>query len=163
MTPAEAALSPGAFRCWTVMRRFRRGPGGVIRVSWRRLGKILGRSTRTIGRYVAEIRASGLLDVIRGRRVRTADGGWRTIEVNGYRVILPARHRPRSRRHDRAVTPPPYGGWASPQSAPDAAPEPFVAPDQSDGLAADVYQRGLAAARQALRAARSGAPTRTRR
>lgn len=166
MTPAEAALSPGAFRCWTVMRRFRRDKGGVVRVSWRRLGRILARSTRTVARYVAEIAAAGLLTVVRGRRVYDPDGGWRSIESNAYRLHPPERHSPRSHRRDRAVTPPPFGGLSAPRRAAGADPQPFVAPirdPQSDGLAADAYRRGLAAARQALRAARSGASTRTRR
>lgn len=137
--------------------------GGIRHCGRRYLAARLGCSTRTVSRYVAELRRAGLIEVAPPRRHRT-EAGWRTVGVNGYRLRSPHRlvaRSGRSRRDDTRGTPPPSRGCGSPHPAPDpgrAEFRPPDIPDQSDGLTAGDYKAGLAAARAALRAARPRRP-----
>jgi hypothetical protein len=142
MTATDTTLSRGARLCELLIRRSRPHRGGLRRCGRPFLARRLGCSTRTVSRYVAELRDAGRVDVLPPRRKFTG-AGWRTIEVNGYLI---RQHRPSSHRHDRPVTPPPDGGRGT---APVAASSPALE-GQSAGASAPTPE--YVASRHALRA-----------
>jgi hypothetical protein len=120
-------LSRGARLCEAIIRNARARQGGVRECGRPYLARRLGCSTRTVSRYVAELRDAGRLDVVAPARRRTARG-WRTIGVNAYRFTRPPHPAPhvqtrRSRRGDTHVTPSPSGLGCGTRSGPHT-PEP---------------------------------------
>jgi hypothetical protein len=138
----DPTLSRGARLCELLIRRSRPHRGGLRRCGRPFLARRLGCSTRTVSRYVAELRHAGVLDVLPPRRKFTG-AGWRTIEVNGYLV---RRHRPSSHRDDKHVPPPPTGSGRRPHQAPSSP----ALTGQSDGASAPTPE--YLASRHALRA-----------
>jgi hypothetical protein len=138
-------VSHGAWLTYQALARSRPHKGGLRQVGRCRLASILRRTTRQISRYVAELRAAGYIEVIPPRRLRTPKG-WRTIEVNRYRL-----HRRSSPRNDMRVIPPPSGvERRRPAGEPTPLPPPFAA----DPTAASPPTEAFRAARAALRATR---------
>lgn len=106
-------LSRGARLCESIIRASKAHRGGVRRCGRPFLARRLGCSTRTVSRYLAELRQAERLEVTPPRRVRTP-AGWRTHGVNTYRLphrhnLAPHVHKPRSGRGDTPVTPSPRG------------------------------------------------------
>jgi hypothetical protein len=111
-------LSRGARLTEQIIRCARARKGGARVCGRGYLARRLGCSTRQVSRYVAELRASGRLEVTPPRRERTGDG-WRTCGVNSYRLTRrphPAPHveNRRSTRGDTGVTPPLAGSGHTP-------------------------------------------------
>lgn len=106
-------LSRGARLCESIIRASKARRGGVRACGRPYLARRLGCSTRTVSRYLRELRDAGRLEVTPPRRVRTVKG-WRTTGVNVYRLPCRVNHAPhvhnrRSRRDDTPVTPTPNG------------------------------------------------------
>jgi hypothetical protein len=128
------------------------------------LARRLAVSTRTVSRYVRELRDAGILTIIAPALTLTALG-WRTLGVNRYLLHPPARHRARSRRDDTAATSLPTGSRAArPDATPPASPQ-HAETDESDGAAAPAgdMAAGLARVRAILAARRGDRPGRARR
>lgn len=137
-------LSRGARLCEAIIRNGRARRGGVRECGRPYLARRLGCSTRTVSRYVAELRAAGRLHVTPPRRVRTSRG-WRTAGVNTYRLPCqphPAPHIRRSARGDTHVTPP-LAGSGSPVPDPHESPHPDQLIDPRIAAAALLARHGL--------------------
>lgn len=138
-------VSHGAWLTYQALARSRPRKGGLRQVGRCRLAAVLRRTTRQVSRYVAELRDAGYIDVIPPRRARTPKG-WRTLEVNRYRL-----HRRSSARNDMRVTSPPPGvEGRRPQGAATPLPPPFAAAPTAASPPTEAFR----AAREALRAAR---------
>lgn len=99
--------------CESIIRASKAHRGGLRVCGRPYLARRLGCTTRTVSRYVAELREHGRLEVTPPRRKRT-HVGWRTTGTNTYRLPCPVNHAPhvhnrRSRRGDTHVTPSPSG------------------------------------------------------
>jgi hypothetical protein len=143
-------VSHGAWLTYQAIARSRPHRGGLRRVGRSRLASRVRRTVRQVGRYLAELRTAGYIEVTPPRRVLTPDG-WRTLGVNCYRLLRSARDRAASRpRRHRGWHGRP-DGWT-----PTPTPPSYTAPDPPAAAGRDrTYAAGLAAARAALRAGRT--------
>jgi hypothetical protein len=123
-------LSRGARLCEQIIRVSKARQGGIRQVGRPYLARRLGCSVRTVSRYTTELVEAGRLDRIPPRKVRRANG-WRTIEVNRYRLTRTAHpaphvqtHNRRSSRSDTHGTPPLAGSDYRGRPAPTWTPEP---------------------------------------